>query len=71
MTHQKKTEFKKIYLVVNSTLDELFNDTTHISLDEYIDRPKLSEQKNPFEYIVPLPTIGVGTKIFYIILRGF
>ena len=23
--------------------------------DEYIDRPKLTEQKNPFEYIVPLP----------------
>ena len=29
--------------------------------DEYIDRPKLSEQKNPFEYIVPPPTGGVGT----------
>ena len=23
--------------------------------DEYIDRPKLTEQKNPFEYIVPPP----------------
>ena len=31
--------------------------------DEYIDRPKLTEQKNPFEYIVPPPpTSGVGTK---------
>ena len=30
--------------------------------DEYIDRPKLMEQKNPFEYIVPSPTSGVGTK---------
>ena len=31
--------------------------------DEYIDRPKLSEQKkNPFEYIVPPSTSGVGTK---------
>ena len=30
--------------------------------DEYIDRPKLSEQKNPFQYVVP-PTSGVGTKI--------
>ena len=29
--------------------------------DEYIDRPKLSEQKNPFEYIVPPPSRGVGT----------
>ena len=30
--------------------------------DEYINRSKLSEQKNPFEYIVPPPTSGVGTK---------
>ena len=29
--------------------------------DEYIDRPKLTEQKNPFEYIVPSLTSGVGT----------
>ena len=30
--------------------------------DEYIDRPKFTEQKkNPFEYIVPSPTSGVGT----------
>ena len=32
--------------------------------DEYIDRPKLTEQKNPFEYIVPAPTSGVGTMKF-------
>ena len=31
--------------------------------DEYIDRPKLTEQKNPFEYIVPPPTSGVGTNM--------
>ena len=31
--------------------------------DEYIDRPNLSEQKNPFDYIVPPPTSGVGTII--------
>ena len=30
--------------------------------DEYVDRPKLSEQKKQFEYIVPLRTGGVGTK---------
>ena len=30
--------------------------------DEYIDRPKLTGQKKPFEYIVPSPTSGVGTK---------
>ena len=31
--------------------------------DEYIDRPKLTEQKkkNPVEYIVPPPSRGVGT----------
>ena len=28
----KKNEIQKIFLVSNSTLDELFNDTTHISL---------------------------------------
>ena len=28
----KKTKFRKMSLVSNSTLDELFNDTTHISL---------------------------------------
>ena len=27
-----------------------------ILYDDYIDRPKLTEQKNPFEYIVPPPT---------------
>ena len=27
----------------------------------YIDRPKLSEQKNSVEYIVPPPSRGVGT----------
>ena len=29
--------------------------------DAYIDRSKLTEQKNPFEYIVPPPTTVVGT----------
>ena len=29
--------------------------------DEYIDRRKLSEQKKPFEYIVPPTSRGVGT----------
>ena len=31
--------------------------------DEYIDRPKLSEPKKPFEYIAPPPTSGFGTII--------
>ena len=30
--------------------------------DEYIDRPKLSEQKKLFECIVPSPLKWVGTK---------
>ena len=37
--------------------------------DEYIDRPKLSEQKNPFEYIVPPPTSGVGAKSMILVTR--
>ena len=28
---------------------------------EYIDQRKLTEQNNPFEYIVPRPSSGVGT----------
>ena len=32
-----------------------------ILCDEYIDRRKLTEQKNPFDYIVPLPARWVGT----------
>ena len=31
--------------------------------DEYMDRPKMSEQKNPFDYIVPPSTSGVRTTI--------
>ena len=32
----------------------------HLTLlyDEYIDRPKLTEHKNPFEYIVHSPQVG-------------
>ena len=29
--------------------------------NDYIDRPKLTEQKNPFEYIVPPPLKWVGS----------
>ena len=32
--------------------------------DEYVDRPNLSEQKNPFEYIIPPPSRGVGKTIW-------
>ena len=50
LDHSSKiTRFKKIFLIPYSTLDGFSNDTTHFSLQEYIDRPKWSEQKNPFE----------------------
>ena len=41
----KNTKFKKMYWIPNSTRDELFNDTN--LYEEYIDRPKLTEQKKP------------------------
>ena len=45
---------EKNFLFPDSTLDGLSND--------YIDRPKSSEQKNPFVYIVPRSLKWVGTK---------
>ena len=36
----------------------------------YIDWRKLSEQKNPFEYIVPPPSRGVGTIIHFTQLKN-
>ena len=37
--------------------------------DDYIDRPKVSEQKNTFEYIVPPPLKWVGTMILMMIQK--
>ena len=37
-----------------------------ILYDEYIDRPKLTEQKNPFEHIVP-HTSGVGLLMIIVV----
>ena len=34
--------------------------------DEYIDRPKLTEQKNPFEYVVPPHTFGSEQILIFI-----
>ena len=52
----KKNEIQKIFLISNSTLDELFNDTTHISLRWIYRSAKIhGTKKNPFEYIVPPP----------------
>ena len=39
-----------------------------ILYDEYIGRRKLTEQKKPFEYIVPPPSRGVGTIRRYLLL---
>ena len=50
-------------------MDELFNNTTHISLRWIYRSAKIDwTKKNPFHYIVPSPTSGVGTKnlgLFY------
>ena len=49
-----------IFLIPYLTLDALSNVPVSIPHDKYIDRRKLSEQKNSFEYIVPFPSRGVG-----------
>ena len=62
LTPRKKTKIKKkIFLIYNLTLDERLIYATHILCYEYIDRAKLSKEKNPSEYTVPPPTSGVGT----------
>ena len=57
-----KNENKK-NLFPFSSMYVLFNDTTHN--DEYIDRLKLSEQKNPFEYTVPPSPLKGGSEQKY------
>ena len=51
-------------------LDELFMIPLTTLYDDYIDRPKLTEQKNPFEYIVPPPLKWVGTKTVDVALKN-
>ena len=58
LDNSSKKRIKKILLIPNSTLGELFDDTTHISIGQ-----NCLHKKNPFEYIVPPPTSGVGTII--------
>ena len=53
----------KIFLISYTTLDGLLMRALTTLYDDYIDRPKLSEQKIPIEYIVPLPLEWVGTNI--------
>ena len=53
---------QKIFLIPYSTQDMLSNDTPTTLNDDYFDRPKLTEQNNPFEYIVPPALKWVGTK---------
>ena len=57
----KKTKFKKnlYFRVLRWTSFSLIPLT--VLNDKNIDRPKLFEQKNPFVYIVPPTTSGVGT----------
>ena len=64
----KKNENQKIFFISNSKLVGLFNDTTHISHNEYTDLLKLSEKRKLFENIVPPPTSGVGTKTCAVLL---
>ena len=41
-----------------------------ILYDEYIDRPKLTEHKNTFEYIVPPPQLGRNNEYMLSFLTG-
>ena len=58
----KKPELKETLLISNSTLTSFLIIPLTFLYDEFIDRPKLSEQKNPFEYIAPPATSGVKQK---------
>ena len=59
----EKTNFKNFCLVLFSRLYGFSNDTTNY--DEYIYRPKLTEQtKKALEHIVPPPAMWVETKKF-------
>ena len=67
----KKTKFKKIFLISNSTLDELFNDTTHISLRWIYWSAKIhGTKKNPFEYIAPPPPQVGSEQTWHVRLLG-
>ena len=67
ITPRKKRNSKKSFHFPSLRWTSFLMIPLTILYDEYIDQPKLTEQKNPFEYIVPPPTSGVGTKI--IVLR--
>ena len=50
------TKLKKIFFIPYSTLEVLFNDTTHNSVRWIYRSVKIVwTKKNPFEYIVPAP----------------
>ena len=46
-------DIEKIFLIPYSTLEGFLMIPLTTLYDYYIDRPKFSEQKNTFEYIVP------------------
>ena len=58
----EKTEFKNSYIFRMLRWTSFLMIPLTFLYDEYIHRPKLSEQKKPFEYIVPPPSSGIGTK---------
>ena len=49
----QENKFKKIFLTLIPTLDELFNDTPHIPLKWIYRLAKIDWTKNPFEYVAP------------------
>ena len=62
LTPRKKTKFKKIFTVSNSTLDELCNDTTPISLRWIYQSAKIYWTKKPIWVYSSSPKSGVRTK---------
>ena len=53
-----KMKIKKIFLIPYSSFIMIPVSTLH---DEYIDRPKLTEQKKPSGVYISSPSRGVGT----------
>ena len=58
----KKNKIQKIFLILNSTLEELFNDTTHISLRWIYRSAKIDWTKKPIWVYSSSPTIGSEQK---------
>ena len=61
ITPCEKQKLKKIFLIPYSTMDKLSNYNSLNSLRWIYRSAKIDWTKNPFEYIVPSPSRGVGT----------